>query len=125
MAGTCDEEIPATILATAFRSFAASLRLRFRRRLALGRARLAAVAFDRAPAAEHHGRVVLLRGAGHLSGKMLERVAVGRAELGSEVDIAAKLEHPVVVALEDGFALRWREREPVEVFLLVFLERLA
>src|SRR5215813_10973964 len=65
MAGTCDDEIPATILATAFRSLAACLCLRFRRRLALAGARLAAIAFDRAAAGKHHGRVVLLRGPGH------------------------------------------------------------
>ena len=31
-------------------------------------------------------------------------MAVGRAELGGEIDVAAELEHPVVVALEDGLA---------------------
>src|SRR5262245_34590043 len=56
---------------------------------------------------------------------MLERMAVGRAELGGEIDVAAELEHPVVVALEDGVGLLRRELEPLEIFRLVGAERLA
>src|SRR5690242_17372743 len=56
---------------------------------------------------------------------MLERMAVGRPELGGEIDVAAELEHAVVVALEDGIALLIGERKPFEIFRLVRLERLA
>ena len=92
------------------------------RRLAAG---LAAVAFDRAAAGEHHRGVVVLRGAGHHRGEMPERMAVGRAELGGEIDVAAELEHAVVVALEDGFGLLRRQVELLEVLRLVRLEGLA
>src|SRR5436309_3080899 len=53
---------------------------------------------------------------------MTERMAVGGAELGGEVDVAAKLQHAVVIALEDGVGLPARERELLEVFRLVRLE---
>jgi hypothetical protein len=52
-------------------------------------------------------------------------VAVGRAELGGEVDVAAELEHPVVLPLEDGLALLRGERELVEIGGFVRLEGLA
>ena len=56
---------------------------------------------------------------------MLERVAVGGAELGGEIDVAAELQHAVVVALEDGVGLLRRQLELLEVFRLVRLEGLA
>src|SRR4029450_6587631 len=56
---------------------------------------------------------------------MPERMAVGRAKLGGEVDVAAEFQHAVVVALEDGVGLLPRKRELLEVFRLVRLERLA
>src|SRR5215203_4662529 len=111
IAGTCDDVTPAMTLATAFLSLAG---FRFRCRLVrlddtragLGvLARPAAVAVDRPAAAQHQVGVVLLRRAGHQRGKMLERVAVGRAELGGEIDVAAELQHPVVLTLEDRLAL--------------------
>ena len=37
-------------------------------------------------------------------------MAVGRAELGGEIDVAAELEHAVVVALEDRLGLLRRQR---------------
>jgi len=52
-------------------------------------------------------------------------MAVGRAELGGEIDVAAELEHAVVVALEDGLGLRRREVELLEILGLVRLEGLA
>src|SRR5271169_211217 len=95
MAGTCDEPIPAMILATASlpflrfgfgladfgfrpglrRSFGFGFRGGLLDRL-FGRRRhqifgwrvlaaARAIAFDRAAAAEHHRRIILLRGAGH------------------------------------------------------------
>ena len=86
----------------------------------------AAVAFDRAAAAQHHVGVVLLRRAGHHRREMLERMAVGRAELGGEVDVAAELQHPVVLALEDRLALIGGElRKLGRGSRLVVLERLA
>src|SRR5262245_19885498 len=59
-AGICDVATPATILATA---------------LPL---RLAAIALDRAPALDHHLRVLFLGSARHLCGDLLEGQPVGR-----------------------------------------------
>ena len=134
MAGTCDDATPAMILATFRPRFAADLdfglaalvcdfglllpcRLRDQHALRASPG-LAAVAFDRAAALEHHVGIVFLRGAGHHRGEMPERMAVGRAELGGEIDVAAELEHAVVVALEDGFGLLRRQVEPLEIFRL-------
>src|SRR5262249_1299817 len=130
MAGTCDDATPAMILATFRPRLAARLRFGFGglagdQRRGLGAPRLAAIAFHGAPAGEHHGGVVLLAGAGHDGGQMLERVAIGGAELGGEIDVAAEFEHLVVVALEDRLGLRRCELEPLEVFRLVGLERPA
>src|SRR5262245_32197280 len=52
-------------------------------------------------------------------------MTVGGTELGGEVDVAAELEHAVIVALENGVGLLTRERELLEVFRLVRLEGLA
>src|SRR5580704_17336672 len=103
IAGTCDDATPAMILATLRPRFADSLRFGFRfgRGGGFGLAGLAAIAFDRATAGKHHGGVVLLGGPGHHSREMTERVAVGGAQLGGEIDVAAELQHAVVVALED------------------------
>ena len=81
-----------------------------------------AVAFHRAAAAEHHVGVVLLGGAGHDRRQMLERVAVGGAELGGEIDVAAEFQHAVVVALEHRVGLLRREFEFLQVLRLVGLE---
>src|SRR6476661_2009605 len=104
-AGMCDVATPATILATA---------------LPL---RLAAVALDRAPALEHHLRVLFLGRARHLGGDLLERQPVGRRELGGEIDVAAEREHAVPVALQDDLLLLLRHRPAVEIGALVRLER--
>src|SRR5580692_4508261 len=56
---------------------------------------------------------------------MLKRMAVRRAELCREIDVAAKLEHAVVIALEDSVGLLRRQLELLEVFRLVRLEGLA
>src|SRR5262245_12025052 len=155
MAGTCDDATPAMILATVrplsalrlgfgFCGFRfAGLRLRglplglhgLLRPLGLALlaehasdcapAGPAAVAFDRAAALEHHVGVVLLGRTRHGRGQMTERVPVGRAELGSEVDVAAELQHAVVVALEDRVGLFRRKLILLEIFGLVFLEGLA
>src|SRR5580704_1562120 len=142
MAGTCDEPIPAMILAKGF-LFPASLTFRcsgFRSGSGLaltgglaaargaqmlgGRilAGARAIAFDRAAAGEHHRRVVLLRRAGHHRGELLKRLPVGGAELGGEINVAAKLEHAVVVALENGVALFRREIELFQILRFVRLE---
>ena len=84
----------------------------------------AAVAFDRAAAAQHQVGIVLLGRAGHHRREMLERMAVGRAELGGEIDVAAEFQHPVVLALEDRLALIGRERKLVEILRLVALKAL-
>src|SRR5512144_1290619 len=70
-AGMCDVVRPAVILAMAlFRPVG-----------------LAAVALRRAPAGDHHRFVVVLRHARHLRREVLERKAVGRADLREEVDV--------------------------------------
>src|SRR5882672_11201663 len=112
MAGTCDDATPAMILATFRPRLAATLRFgfgfdgfgfgfrlcRFRlggsgsRRRGLVAPRLAAIAFHRPAAPQHHLGIVVLRGARHGGGKMAERMAVGGAELGGEIDVAAELE---------------------------------
>src|SRR5258705_7373179 len=116
MAGTCDDATPAMILATFRPRLAATLRsgfgfdgfgfggfrlcrfrlYRFRRRLVAPR--LAAVAFDRAAAAQHHLGIVVLRGARHSGGKVAEPMAVGGAGLGGEIDVSPKLAQTVVFA---------------------------
>src|SRR3984957_149808 len=138
IAGTWDDETPAMILATFCPRLAARLCFGFRRLLCrfLGRlfhrfgrlcylARLAAIAFDRAAAGQHHVGVVVLARPGHRRGEMAERMAVGGAELCGEIDIAAELQHAVVIALEDGVGLLRRQVEFLEVFRPVPLEGLA
>src|SRR3954447_15302986 len=136
MAGTCDEANPAMIFATVllpllrgvgfFGALGRGPRLRggFPRRLVV-LARLRPVAFDRTSALEHHLGVVVLRGAGHRRGEMPERMTVGRAELGGEVDIAAQFEHAIVVALEHGVGLFGREIILLQILGFIRLEGLA
>src|SRR5437016_7963337 len=110
MAGTCDDATPAMILATFGPRFAA----RLCRRSGFGglvglrgveAPRFAAVTFDRAASGEHHGGIVVLRGACHDSRQVPERMTVGRAELGGEIDVTAEFKHAVVIALEDRIGL--------------------
>ena len=84
-----------------------------------------AIAFDRTAAAEHHLGVVVLRVAGHHCRQMLEGMPVGRPELGGEIDVAAKFEHAIVIALEDGVGLFGRQLELLEILRLVGLEGAA
>src|SRR3954470_17457141 len=56
---------------------------------------------------------------------MAERVPVGRAKLGGEIDVAAELEHAVVIAVEDRLGLLGGERILLEVPGLVRLEGCA
>src|SRR5579864_7435554 len=107
MAGTCDVVTPAMSLATA-------LPFRF-----------AAIAVGRAPASDHHLRVLLLCRAGHQRGQILKRQAVGGAELRGVIDVAAELQHPIPVALQDRMPLLRRHRELIEILLLIRLEGLA
>src|SRR5215467_10960745 len=124
MAGTCDDVAPAIILAT-FRSCLFPRWAHHPVADLFALLRFAAVTLDRTAAAQHHLRIVFLGGPRHLRGQMLERVSVGGPQLGGEVDVSAKLQHPVVVALEDGLALLRRQREAIEIFRLVRFERLA
>src|SRR3979411_2748348 len=97
MAGTCDDATPAMILATFRPRLAATLRsgfgfdgfgfggfgfggFRLRRFWrSLVAPRLAAVAFHRPAAPQHHLGIVVLRGARHGGGKMAERKDGGGA----------------------------------------------
>src|SRR5215204_5067087 len=107
-AGTCEVATPATILATA-----PGLPLR-----------LEAVASHRPSALGQHVGVVLLAHAGHFGGDLLEGQAIGRAELGGEVDVAAELDHAIPVAIENRLFLVRAHRETIEIARLVSLERL-
>src|SRR3954470_8885631 len=84
-----------------------------------------AVAVDTAASGEHHLDVLLFAHAGLLGGQLLERHAVTCSELERVVDVAAELEHVEPFALQHCLALFGRERELVEVALLVRSERLA
>src|SRR5690606_41268509 len=86
IAGTCEQAMPALMRAIS------------------GALRDAAIARRRATAGDHHVAIGLLAHAGHLRGEVLEGESVGRADLGEEVDIAAELDHPVVVAREHRVA---------------------
>ena len=50
---------------------------------------------------------------------------VGRTQLGGEIDVAAELEHAVVVALQDRVGLLGRERKFLQVPGFIRLEGLA
>src|SRR5437870_5157714 len=56
---------------------------------------------------------------------MLERMTIGRAELSGEINVSAELQHPVVIALENGLRLRRRELESLEILRLIRFEGFA
>src|SRR4051812_9595657 len=56
---------------------------------------------------------------------MPERMTVGRAELGGEIDIATELEHPIVVALEYRVGLFGRKIIFLQILGFVRLEGFA
>jgi hypothetical protein len=87
--------------------------------------RLAAVADDRSSAPKHHLGIALLRASGHEGCNLLERKAVGRAELGGEIDVPAKLQHPIPLPPKDGLALFLGQLVGVQVARLIGLERFA
>ena len=74
------------------------------------------------PPLEHHVGVILLGGPRHGRRQMLERVAVGGAELGGEIDVAAEFQHAVVIALEHRVGLLRRQLEFLQILRLVRLE---
>jgi hypothetical protein len=84
-----------------------------------------AVAFDAAAAGHHHGAVFVLGHAGHGARHLLEALAVGGADLGQEVDVAAGAHAPVEVARQHGLLLLFGHRPLVQVGALVGLEALA
>src|SRR6478735_5473176 len=84
-----------------------------------------AVAFGRAAALDHHVAVFLFGHAGHAAGHLLEALAVGGADLGQEVDVAAQRDAAVEVARQHGLLLVLGHRPLVQVGLLVGLEALA
>src|SRR5688572_30321327 len=97
--------------------FAAALRLAVLLRVAV----LAdhAVALDGAAAADHHLAVLLLAHAGHAGGHLLEALAVGGADLGEKVDVAAFRDRRVEIAREHRLLLRLGHRPLVEIAALV------
>ena len=64
-----------------------------------------AVALGAAATGEHHLAVLLLGHAGHAAGHLLKTQAVGRAQFGQEVDVAAGAHHPVQVPRPHGGTL--------------------
>jgi hypothetical protein len=82
-----------------------------------------AIAFGRAAAAHHHGAVLFFGHAGHGAGHLLEALAVGGADLGQEVDIAAGAHAPVQVARQHGLLLLFGHRPLVEIGTLVARKR--
>src|SRR5690348_7627261 len=81
-----------------------------------------AVSVDLPAALDHHVAVFLLGHAGHRSGHLLKALAVGRADLGKEVDVAAERHHPVEIAVEDRLLLLLGHLPLVEIGALVSLE---
>ena len=84
-----------------------------------------AVALGAAPAGDHHVTVLLLAHAGHAAGHLLKTQAVGGAEFGQEVNIAAGAHHPVQVAGPHGGALLLGHRPFGQVGVFVLLEAQA
>ena len=83
-----------------------------------------AIAVRRAAAGDHHVAVLVLRHPGHRCRHLLEALAVGRTDLGEEVDVAAERDHAVHVAVEHRLLLVGGHRPLVEVGGLVALEPL-
>src|SRR5215212_7289942 len=84
-----------------------------------------AVALDRAAAANHHVAVLLLSHPGHAAGHLLEALAISRADLREEVDVAAKCDAAIEVAREHGLLLLLAHRPLVEISAFVGLEARA
>src|SRR5664279_905139 len=85
----------------------------------------AAVAFGGASARDHHLAVFVFAHAGHAAGHLLKALAVGRADLGEEVDVAAEGDTAVQVARQHRLLLLLGHRPLVEAGALVRLEALA
>src|SRR5215472_18793852 len=83
-----------------------------------------APALGRAPAMQHHLLVVIDGHAGHRGHRLEVAEPVGGEYLRQEVDIAAEIEHRVVVAVEHRLLLGLRHRPLVEVGPLAGLEPL-
>jgi hypothetical protein len=81
-----------------------------------------AIAFDRTAAGYHHVAILLLAHAGHAAGHLLEAPAVGGADLGQEIDVAAETYAPVEVARLHRVLLFLAHRPLVEVGALIGLE---
>src|SRR6185312_11670174 len=75
-----------------------------------------------AAAAKHHPRILLLSHTGHECRGVLEAVAIGGEDLREEVDVAAKGDHLIVIALQDCLPLRRGHRPLCEVGALVGFE---
>ena len=58
-----------------------------------------------AAAGDHHVAVFLFGHAGHAAGHLLEALAVGGADLGQEIDVAAERDAAVQVARQHGLLL--------------------
>src|SRR5208283_1538568 len=111
MAGTCEQAIPATILAMfALRSLCSVL---------------VSVALGTAASREHHLRVSLLGHTGHHARHVLKRQTVAECDLDGVVDVAAGFEHAQPIALEHAAALLRRQGKAVEIGRFVVLEAVA
>src|SRR5436190_22680780 len=81
-----------------------------------------AIALYRAAAVHHHFAVLLLAHAGHAGGHLLEAAPVGRADLGEEIDVAARRDRPVEIAPQHRLLLLLGHPPFVEIGALVRLE---
>ena len=85
----------------------------------------AAVALDRPAAGQHHRGVGFLRHAGHAGGHVLKALAVGGADLGQKVNVAAGGDAAVQVAGQYALLLFFGHGPFIQVGPLVGLEAFA
>src|SRR5882762_4962946 len=107
MAGTCEQAMPATILAM----------IGLRRDLVLE-----AVALGTASARQHHLCIRFLRHPGHHAGHVLKGKAVAKRNLDGVVDVPPDPQHPQPIALQHRAALFGGQGKTVEIRRRILLE---
>src|ERR1700722_939100 len=110
MAGTWEQAMPATILATL---------------VVLLCSVFVSVTLRRTASRQHHLRIDFLGYAGHHAGHVLEGESVAKCDLDGVVNVAADLQHAEPVALQDRPALLGGQCKAVQVCACVVLEAFA